>query len=177
MADKTTVETEFIPGYEQHITESFLNAKFGDEQSIRIRGELRSLELFLLQEFQRFSSMEHTVDMIRSFKASLESEIDKSDGGMDKTEVVVPHATTPNKNDSYQTVPLKVAQACAEAMKRNNCITPEACPVAKKKKNNWTLILYNNNNNNNNIISITRTHTFSLFIHFWLKWLAFYCLK
>ena len=66
---------------------------------------IRGLELFLLEEYQKCSSMDHVLDVIRWFKANLRAEVDELGGGTDKSQLVVLHATTPNRNDSYKTVP------------------------------------------------------------------------
>ncbi len=79
--------------------------------------------------------MDHVLDAIRSFKANLRAEVDELGGGTDESQVVVPHATTPNRNDSSKTVPLRVAQACSEVMKTNDSPVQAGCTKAKKKRN------------------------------------------
>ena len=130
--DETTDKIEFIPGPELHITESFLNARFGDEESIRIRGELRSLELMILGEFKPRASLKEVLDSIQAIRTSLQTKIDELNSGRDESHVVVPHAKRRVGKSSYKTGPMKVAEACAEAMKRNNPSTSSQSPPAKK---------------------------------------------
>jgi len=118
--DEASSESVFIPGPEQHITEAFLNSHFSDDDSIRIRGELRSLELYILKEFKPRSNLEEVLDWVQSLRTNLKTKVDELSCGREETQVIVPHATRPVRNNSYITVPNKVAQACAEAMMRDN---------------------------------------------------------
>ena len=113
-------EIEFIPGSEQHITEAFLNAKFGDDESIRIRGELRSLELFILQHFKPLTNCEDVLGFIRTVKTNARTQVNELSRGREEPQVLVPHALRRNRNNSYSSVPQKVARACNEAMNADN---------------------------------------------------------
>ena len=127
--------TEFIPGPELHITESFLNAHFGDDKSIRVRGEIRSIEVTILSKLMPRFDFKEVLDIIKMFREIVQSKVDQSSNGrMEESQVLVPHATSRNKNDSYKTVPLKVAQACAEAMKRNGCSLPQTSSPSRKRR-------------------------------------------
>jgi len=123
---------EFIPGPEQHITEAFINAKFGDEDSIRIRGEIRSLEIYILSVFKPRTNLAEVLDTIRTMKSSIQARITEShsENDVQESQVAVPHASHPIRKNSYKEVPLRVAEACAEAMKRNDPSPPY--PPAKR---------------------------------------------
>jgi len=79
--DKTNGAIEVIPGPEQHITEAFLNARYGDDESIVIRGALRSLELMVLGEFKSRANLQDALNMINSMSSGVDEE----------PHVVVPH--------------------------------------------------------------------------------------
>jgi len=117
-------KTEFVSGPELHITEAFLNAKFGDDESIRIRGEMRSVEMMILQQMKPLTNLQQVLDTIQTIKRSLQAKIDQLSEGREVPTSVVTHALAPNRRNSYKTVPMRVAQACGEAMKRNNPSTP-----------------------------------------------------
>jgi len=131
--DDTRENVEFIPGPEQHITEAFLNAKFSDEESIRIRGELRSIEILILQEIKPQFSMEKVLGMLSSFRNELLRKIIPVGANRDEHQAIVPHASKPTTSTSYITVPLQVAKACNEAMKRNGISIQDKGPQAKRK--------------------------------------------
>jgi len=129
---------EFIPSHEQHITEAYINAKFGDEESIRIRGEIRSLELLVLSELKPLTGLQGILDRLKSIRTSVKKEIDSLslDNVAERRRQVpvVPHASQKNNNTSYKDVAEKVAQASAEAVLRNNISDQITSPRAKRRK-------------------------------------------
>ena len=114
--DEARVEVNFIPGPEQHITEAFLNARFGDDESVRLRGELRAVELLLLQELKPLCNFDEVHQSIQVFKDSVKAKVNELRHERGTQGAVVPHPERRNRNDSYITVPQKVARACAAAM-------------------------------------------------------------
>ena len=113
-------EIGVIPSNEQHITEAHLNAVYGSEEEINIRGSFRSLELMLLGGFLPLTDYHQALDMVSFFKRTLQDKINELSTERQEAQVVVPHPIQPIGISSYKTRPLQVAQACAEAMKRNS---------------------------------------------------------
>ena len=125
-------KTEFVPGHELHITEAFLNAKFGDDESVRIRGEMRSVEIMILQQMKPLTDLQQVLDTIQTIRGELQAKIDQLSKGREGPRVVVAHASQPNRRNSYKTVPMKVARATGEAVKRPSPSTPTQ--EAKKRE-------------------------------------------
>ena len=114
--DEARIEVDIVPGPEQHITEAFLNARFGDDDSMRIRGEVRALKLLILRDFKPLCNLDEVRQSIQSFRDSIKAKINELRQGREPQGVVIPHPERRNRNDSYITVPQKVARACAAAM-------------------------------------------------------------
>jgi len=117
--DTANDEIEIIPESELHITEAHINAMYGSEEQIKLRGAIRSLEMTLLGEYLPLSNFAAALDMINSAHRTLKERIEELRKGREDARVVVPHPNQRVGKTSYKTRPLQVAQACADAMKRN----------------------------------------------------------
>ena len=131
-AEETRDVIQVIPGPEQHITEAFLNARYGDDESICIRGALKKLELLILGGYKPLvNDKDVVIRVINSIYGAVKEEIHELSSGTEETQVVVPHPEKPIGLSSYKTCPWKVARACTEAMKRDR--PQNVSPQAKKQ--------------------------------------------
>jgi len=70
-------EIEIIPGSEQHITEAHLNAMFGSDEEIQLRGGIRRLELTFLGRYSPLSNSKEAINVINYFRDIVERKIDE----------------------------------------------------------------------------------------------------
>lgn len=118
--DKSCSVTEtFVSEAELHSTESYLNAKFSDPQSLRVRGEFRSIELTVLRDYSPYVSLEEMLQTIEHLRSYFKTKIDELGAEASDVQTVVPRATCKVGLNSYKTVPLRVAHESSEALKRN----------------------------------------------------------
>ena len=113
-SDDLRYEVVPVSGPELHITEAYMNAHFGDEKSIRLRGKVRALEVFLLKEVSPFTTEDDLDETINKLMRELKLKADTLQEGRREQQVLVPHATRPNRKTSYITVPQQVARAAGE---------------------------------------------------------------
>ena len=133
---------EVVQKSQIHITQSSVDLKYGDDKSCKIRGGLLSQLIFLLNEVVPKLEMEQTDELLEftgsfvQFLQAYYNREDGTDGGPNghEPQVVVPHATTPTSNNSYKTVPVRVGQECAEALKRIGYNFEGVTSPTKKKK-------------------------------------------
>ncbi len=121
--DKTSDKYRIIRGPEQHITDSFLCEKFGDEESIQIRGELMALEITILECIKPRTDFKEVLEVLQSIRSTVERKVNELDAATEGAategpQVLVPHASQVNTTNSFRIVPIKVRQACAVAMAR-----------------------------------------------------------
>ena len=71
------VRTEVVRGSELHITESFMSEHFGDERSIRVRGEMRAIEILLLDEITPFVTDDDLTETMSEIRRLLERKAER----------------------------------------------------------------------------------------------------
>ena len=102
-----------------HITESGFNAKYGDEESVLIRGRLQVIERRILEGLKPLTSYDVVQSELEKIDQHVKLMIERLKNERETQQgAVVPHATRPNTRNSYKTVPLQVARASAEMIER-----------------------------------------------------------
>jgi len=104
-----------IPFDELHITESFFNSSFADEDSLKIRAEITYLSMLILTQLKPLSDMQQVMGIITNFEKNLEDEINKLAEASQPQIGTIDHPTTVVP---YNRVSYKVAQACLDALRR-----------------------------------------------------------
>jgi len=118
-SDNARFEVVTVSGSELHITEAFMNERFGDEKSIRARGDMRAIELLFLTQVLPYSTDEERQEITDQIRSVVESAADRLQGGRREQQVLVPHAARRNRKTSYMTVPRQLARATGEAIERH----------------------------------------------------------
>jgi len=96
-----------------------MSEHFGDERSISVRGEMRAIEILLLDEITPFVTDDDLTETMSEIRRLLEQKAERLKQRRQEQQVLVPHATRPNRKNSYVAVPLQVARACGEAIERH----------------------------------------------------------
>ena len=119
-----------------HIINSNLNARFPDDDSIRVRAAFLKAETTVLEELMPVENTDEVIKRIKQWEENIRQTVKRLRSGTEPAFGRIDHATGRNRKDSWRSVPKRITLAFSEEVQKEL----EEISVSEEEKQNKNTI-------------------------------------